>query len=112
MRCLLCLYSRAVTRHSTLVPLWRAHLWRTKVLRVYPGPRAVTPRATHTRFAAVDLLALEFELKQKMQKYPRVRLHIVCFLATVSQYRINYGRLLPGISLSKVIYENCLQSGC
>lgn len=41
---------------------------------------------------AVDLLVIEFKLKQKMplQKYPGVRLHIVCFLATVSQYRMNY----------------------
>lgn len=57
---------------------------------MYVVPGAVTPWERHRRFVAVDLLALEFEPKQKMQKYPRVRLHIVCFLATVSQYRINY----------------------
>lgn len=35
---------------------------------------------------------MELELKQKepLQKYARLSVHAVCFLATVSQYRINY----------------------
>lgn len=59
-------------------------------LTMYLVPRDVTPCVTTQ--VAVDLVTIEFKLKQKMplQKYPRVRLHIVCFLATVSQYRINY----------------------
>lgn len=55
---------------------------------MYLVPRDVTPCAT----TLIDLVVLEFKLKQKkpLQKHPRVRLHMVCFLATGSQYRINY----------------------